>query len=158
MSQTTPPHSATQFGELPADPSERHEVLLDVFGQWIFWHRNRALQASQEFVESGADRGKLGAIRRKYFDGVAALDREQRQAAMLLAQATLDAFLEQLIWSLGDEGTDAKFDDRHAYRFRLEIELVEVNSNEAVEQVPINRGGRFFGKNWGRWLNKFKSK
>src|SRR5215471_9746078 len=91
--------------DLPTNPKERHEVLVDLFGQFVFWLRNWALDASQKLIDSDEAREKLGNIRRKYYEGVAQLAPEQRQAAMLLAEETLNGFAERLIWFLGNEGT-----------------------------------------------------
>jgi hypothetical protein len=76
---------------------------------------------------------------------------------MLLAEATLNGFLERFAWLLGDEGTDARMGSRHAYRFRVEMEIVDVETGEVVDQETINRGGKFFGSYWGRWLNRYSS-
>jgi len=40
----------------------------------------------------------------------------------------------------------------------VELEIVDVRTEEVVECETINRGGRFFGKNWGRWLNRFRTR
>jgi hypothetical protein len=83
---------------------------------------------------------------------------EQREAAMLLVEETLNGFAERLVWLLGDEGTDARLGSRHAYRFRVEMEIVDVETGEVIEEETINRGGKFFGSYWGRWLNRFSSR
>lgn len=137
---------------------ERHEQLVDLFGQFLFWLRNRSLSSSRLLVNSQDARKKLGKIRRKYYDGVAAMSEEEREAALLLAEETLDGFLERLTWLLGDEGTDARFGTHHAYRFRVDMEIVDVESGEVVDTETINRGGRFFGSYWGRWLNHHRDK
>jgi hypothetical protein len=140
---------------LPLDQREKHETLVDLFGQFLFWLRNGSLSASREFVMSEEIREKLGTIRRAYYDGVAQMPPEKREAALLLAQETLDGFIERLLWAMGDEGTDARFGTHHAYRFRIEMEIVDVESGRVVEEETINRGGKFFGNYWGRWLNRF---
>jgi len=76
---------------------------------------------------------------------------------MLLVEETLNGFAERLVWDLGDEGTDARMGSRHAYRFRVEMEIVDVETGELVEEETINRGGKFFGSYWGRWLNRYSS-
>lgn len=142
--------------ELPADAKERHEAFVDLFGQFIFWLRNWSLEASRRLVHSEDARERIGNIRRRYYEGVAQMADEQREAALLLAEETLNGFLERLTWVLGDEGVDTKLGDRHAYRFRVEIEIVDADSAAVIETDSINRGGRFFGKYWGRWLNRHR--
>lgn len=143
------------FLSLSEDPTIRHERYIDYFGQFIFWIRNSSLSTSRTLVESNEKRNKLGTIRREPYEGVAALTPEQREAAMSLAKETLDGFIERLIWSLGDEGTDAKLGSAHAYRFRIVMEVVDAETEELADEEVINRGGRFFGSYWGRWLNRF---
>jgi hypothetical protein len=46
---------------------------------------------------------------------------------------------------------------QHAFRFRVEMEIVDVQTGEIVETETINRGEKFFGKYWGRWLNRYSS-
>ena len=144
--------------DLPSDPKERHQKYVDAFGEFIFWLRNWSLDASRHLIESSEAREALGTVRRRYYDGVAQLTPEQREAALLIAQETLDGLLQRLTWALGDEGTDARLGQGHAYRFRVEMEIVDVATGEVVEVETINRGGKFFGSYWGRWLNRFASK
>jgi hypothetical protein len=158
MSRRGPLAFAQQISELPTDGSERHERFVDFFGQFVFWLRNRSLEASRNVVESQEAREQLGTIRRSYYEGVAALPPNEREAALLLAQETLDGFLERLMWTLGDEGTDARFGDQCAYRFRITMEIVDRSTCEIIDEETINRGGKFFGSYWGRWLNRHKDK
>jgi hypothetical protein len=155
MSQSGPLAFSKEFSQLPSDQNERHGELVNFFGQFIFWLRRCSLRASREFINSEETRAKLGTIRRAYYDGAANLLPEQREAAMFLAEETLDGFIERLLWSLGDEGTDARVGSQHAYRFRVDMEIVDVESGETVYEETINRGGKFFGSYWGRWLNRY---
>lgn len=141
-----------------SEPKERHEKFVDLFGHFLFWLRNCSLRASRKLTDSEEAREKLGTIRRKSYDAVARMSSDDREAAHSLTEETLNAFLERLAWCLGDEGTDARFGSRHAYRFRVEMEIVEVESGEVVDTETINRGGRFFGSYWGRWLNQHGDK
>jgi hypothetical protein len=141
--------------ELPSDRAERHEALVAVFGRFVFWLRKWCLSASRQFIESEGSRSKLGTVRRRYYDGVAGLSPEQREAAMLLVEETLNGFGERLVWALGDEGTDSRFGSKHAYRFRIVMEIVDAVTGDIVEEEVINRGGRFFGSYWGKWLNRY---
>lgn len=144
--------------QFPADERSRHEEIVDLFGHFIFWLRNASLRASKTLIESDNVREELGTIRRRYYDGVAKLSAEDRESAMLLAEETLNGFLERLLWSLGDEGTDSRIGKSHAYRFRIEMEIVDLKSEAVVQTESINRGGKFFGTYWGRWLNRHQDK
>jgi hypothetical protein len=154
----TPLSFDKDISQLPSDGKQRHEALVDLFGQFLFWLRNSSLRASRTFIESAEAREKLGTIRSRYYEGVAQLPPEQREAAMLLVEETLNGFAERLVYILGDEGTDARIGSRHAYRFRVEMEIVDIETGDVVEEETINRGGKFFGSYWGRWLNHFSSR
>jgi hypothetical protein len=152
-------HLATDkdVSQLLSDDKKRHEVFVEFFGQFLFWLRNSSLSTSRHFIESDELREKLGTIRRQYYEGVARMPPEQREAAMLLVEETLNGFAERLTWLLGDEGTDARIGQRHAYRFRLEMEIVDIESGEVIGEETINRGDKFFGSYWGRWLNRYSA-
>ena len=145
------------LSQLPTDKNRRHEQFVDFFGQFLFWLRNSSLKASRNFIESSEARERLGTIRRRYYENVAQMPAAQRDAAMLLVEETLNAFLERMTSMLGDEGTDARIGGRHAYRFRLEMEIVDVQNGEIVDSETINRGGSYFGRYWGKWLNRYSS-
>jgi hypothetical protein len=144
--------------EVLSRPAERHESLVDYFGQFLFWLRNWAIDASRRFVESEEARNKLGSIRRGDFERIAQMTPEQRDLVIRFAEETLNGFAERLVWFLGDEGTDSRFGSSHAYRYRIVMEIVDIATGEVVEEETINRGGRFFGSYWGKWLNRYRSK
>lgn len=143
--------------DLSTNPAQRHQELVDLFGQFIFWIRNETLRASRTLVESEEGRENLGTIRRAPYEGTAYMRAEDRESALLLAEETLNGFIERLLWSLGDEGTDARYGPRNAYRFLVDMEIVDVQTEKVVHKETINRGGKFFGSYWGRWLNRFKN-
>lgn len=145
----------SDLSQLPSEKRARHEAFVDLFGQFLFWLRNSSLRASRKLLESSELREKLGAIRREPYEAVAQMASDQREASMLLVEESLNGFAERLAWYLGDEGTDARLGSHHSYRFRIEMEVVDVESGEVVEVETINRGGKFFGSYWGRWLNRY---
>jgi hypothetical protein len=151
-----PPKIDLKFSDLPADPKQRHEVLVDVFGQYIYWLRNWAIQEVCEVIESEEAREKLGTIRRRKYDTVAALNPEERFAACKFAEAATDRFIQLLLTMLSGTGEDQRLGDDHAIRFKLLMEILEVETAEVVLEETINRGGeKFFADYWGRWLNRF---
>jgi hypothetical protein len=159
MTQKRPFAITHNYDTLPTDPRERHEIFVDFFGQFIMWLRNWSISASTTLIGSEEARAGIGTIRRKYYDGVAQMDCEQRDAAMMLAEDTVNGFAERLIWFLGGQGTDLRCGPNHAFRFQVVMEIIDVESNEVVEQETISAGGKkFFGSYWGRWLNRFKDK
>ena len=153
-----PPSFDIEPFDLSPNDKRRHEELVDLFGKFMFWIRNWSLRKSSSLLESEEARDKLGTIRRRYFDGVANMAAEDKEAALLFAEGTLDSFLEMLIWSLGNEGSDARLSKRYAYRFEIKMEIIDVESGDTIHTESINRGGKFFGSYWGRWLNRYRDK
>lgn len=157
MSQQ-PPQIHLNVRDLPVDPKQRHEVLVDVFGQYIMWLRNWTTKASGELVESEAARQRLGAIRRRKYDAVAAMSPDQRIAACELAEATVDRFIQLFLTLLAGTGVDQRLGRDHAVRLRLILEVLRVDSHEVVHEEIINRDGRkFFADYWGRWINQLST-
>ena len=147
-----------EYSELPSDPSECHEILVDCFGQFLFWLRNWSLESSRKLVESEDARQRLGKLRQRCFEGVAKMTPEQREAAMLLVEETLNGFGERLIWCLGGKSIDLKFGSKHACRFQVDIEIIEVETEQTVKKETVSVGGKkFFGSYWGRWLNRYSA-
>ncbi len=159
MTARSPMAIDQEYMDLPADRSERHEVLVDCFGQFFFWLRNWSISASKNLIKSEEAREKLGTIRRRHYDGVANMPPEQQEAAMLLVEETVNGFGERLTWFLGNQGTDFRFGTKHAFRFQIQIELIDLETDKVIEKEIINQGGkRFFGDYWGRWLNLHRDK
>lgn len=151
-----PPQFDIDFENLPSDPEERHEVLVDLFGRYLFWLRNWSVSETQELTDSEEARKSLGTIRRKKYDTLAALTPEQRDVAFEISEASVDRFIQLFLTMMADMGTDQRLGKDHAIRFKLEMEICDVENGEVVEQETISRGGRkFFANYWGRWLNRF---
>jgi hypothetical protein len=36
------------------------------------------------------------------------------------------------------------------------MEIVDVETQHVVEEAVINRGAKFFGSYWGKWLNRHR--
>jgi hypothetical protein len=39
----------------------------------------------------------------------------------------------------------------------VELEVVDLETGTVVDEEVINRGGAYFGRYWGRWLNLYSS-
>jgi hypothetical protein len=158
MDRERPPQIDSKFADLPTDPKERHEILVDLFGHYVLWLRNRSLRTTRQLAESEEMRAGLGTIRSARYDELAAMPPEQREAAYKAAEATVDRFIESFLTLLSGTGADERLGEGHAVRFRLDLEICEVESMEVVGQETLNRGGeKFFAGYWGRWLNRFGS-
>ncbi len=94
MRDRRPPNLKIDFADLPSDAEERHELLVDLFGRYIFWLRKWTVSATRELAESDEARDKLGTIRRKKYDELAALTPEQQRIACAICEATVDRFIQ----------------------------------------------------------------
>ncbi len=156
MSQNQPLRIEIELDQLPQDPRLRHELLVDVLGQYLLWLRNRSVDSSRKVIETPDVKEKLGNIRWKRYEGVASMSSDQQQAACQLAEATVDRFIQLLLTMLSGTGVDQRLGSTYAIRFRLDIEVLDVESENVVVSETINRGGqKFFADYWGRWLNRF---
>jgi hypothetical protein len=159
MSNHRPPQIDIDFANLPSDPRERHEVLVDLFGRYMFWLRNWTVSATRELAESEEAREKLGTIRRKKYDELAALTPEQQDVACKISVATVDRFIQLFLTMLAGTGVDQRLGNDYAIRFKLDMEICDVENVEVIDRETINRGGKkLFSDYWGRWLNQFASK
>lgn len=150
-----PPLISLDFASLPSEPRQRHELLVDVFGQYLMWLRNWTVEASHELAESAEARQKLGAIQRRKYEAVAALTPDQRDVACAFAEGAVDRFIQLFLTMLSGTGVDHQLGLHHAVRFRLEMEILRVADRAIVGQEVINRGGeKFFAEYWGRWKNR----
>jgi hypothetical protein len=153
-----PPGSDFDLESLSHDSKERHDSIVDLLGQYIFWMRNWSVSRSKEFVESDEARGQLGAIQRERFDGIASLAPKDKEAAIAFAEATVDDFCDLLLRFLGNEGYDLRVGSGEAVQVLLEMVFINVESDQVVDREIVNRDGNSMPKYWGRWLNRYGKK
>jgi hypothetical protein len=158
MSDHRPPRIEINLADLPADPAERHEVLVDIFGRYIMWARDKSVSVNGVLIESEQSRKALGGIRRRKYDQLAALAADQQATACSIAEATVDRFIQLLLVILTGIGADQRLGEDHAFIFKLDVEIIDAMTLAIVERETINRGGKkVFAEYWGRWLNRFSS-
>jgi hypothetical protein len=117
------------------------------------------VSATRELAESEEAREKLGTIRRKKYDELAALTPEQQDVACKISVATVDRFIQLFLTMLAGTGVDQRLGNDYAIRFKLDMEICDVENVEVIDRETINRGGKkLFSDYWGRWLNQFASK
>ncbi len=155
MNDNRSPYIDVKFDQLPHDARQRHEVLVDVLGQYIIWLRNSSVDSSRHMISSPGAKGKLGEIRWKGYEGVANMPAEHQKAACELAEATVDRFIQLVLTMLSGTGVDQRLGSSHAVRLKLDMEILDVKSEEIVASDTLNRGGeKFFADYWGRWINR----
>ncbi len=145
------------LSSLPEDKDLRHEVFVEFFGQIMFALRNGILQSTRDLIESADKRDRLSVVMQRYYEGVGQMSQDQREAAMALVETTLNRFALELCEVLGHQGSRARIGTRDAYRFRLVMEIVDPETLKIYDEETLNRGGKSFGRYWGRWLNRYSS-
>lgn len=156
MNTHRPPTIETNFSELPSDSKERHEMLVDVFGRYLFWLRNWTVDATRQLSQNEETREKLGAMRRIKYDECSAFTLAQQETVYKISEATVDRFIQLFLTMLAGASIDQRLGKDHAFQFKLDIEISNVDNGDVVEKATINRGGKkFFADYWGRWLNQF---
>jgi hypothetical protein len=153
-----PPTVAGCFDDLPADPRERREAFVEFLGQHLFSTRNQRLSAIRQLVESAESRNGLGTIHRQPYEAVSGLEPSGRKAAMELAQTAINLFIQDLLGLLQNIGSDVRFGENHALRYRLWLEVIDLADEDhpVVAEELINRdASRALESYFGRWLNKY---
>lgn len=152
-----PPEIESAWSDLPSDPAERHEALVDIFGRYMMWMRDWSVDTTRDLGESEDSREKIRAMSRDKWEKLSQLSPEERAVAYEVAQATTDRFVQMLLVMLGNQGVDQRLGNDHGVRFKLDLEICDADTVEVVESETINRGGKkFFGDYWGRWLNRLR--
>ena len=151
-----PPKIDLDFDNLPRDPQERHEILLDVFGEYLFWVRGQTLSRARGLAESLEARKQLGTIYRKVYEEAAKLNPQDREVAYGLAEACLDCFSCLFLTMISGTGFEDHIGPNHVFRYRLDMEICDAETGDIVLEETINRNGKkFFPDYWGRWLNRY---
>jgi hypothetical protein len=82
---------------------------------------------------------------------------DDKEAAIALAESTVDKFLQALLPMFGNTGVDDKLNVEQAIQFRLVVDIVTTNSEELIYTKTLSRGARqFCADYWGKWINTFK--
>lgn len=153
---TRPPRFEIDGDTLPVDPKERHEALVNVFGQYLFWARHQTMQAIRSRGDSSEERSALGQQCRTDFDEIAQLRPEDRERAYAIAQRAMDIFARMMLTMISGQGFDDSLGQHHVFRYRLTMEICDSRTGDVVLEEVINRNGeKFFPEYWGRWLNRF---
>ena len=140
---------------LPDDEAGRREALLEAFGEQLFRARNARLASLRRLLGESAAREALGTIHAKPYNELARLGPEVVSPGVGVAKAALDNYIYQLLGTFTNIGTDVRIGERHALRYRLVAEIIDVETHEAVEEMVINRDTRkSLVDYFGRWLNR----
>jgi hypothetical protein len=154
-----PPPIDVDYRELPTDPKERHEILVDIFGTYLMWAKRTALNITKQRVTSEDAREELGRLFRQVYDDAAGLTTEQREIAFQLADSAVSLFARLMLTTISGQGFDDELGPEHVFRYRLVMEICSAKDGQIEDEEIINRNGRkFFPEYWGRWINENKPK
>jgi hypothetical protein len=152
------------FECLPADAKERHEALIDLFGQHVFWMRNHVGEKVEQLLQDPELRKKLGRIPAEPYEQVATLGKEVENKAKALARAAVDQFIREMMSLLMNRGVGTKLGEDHCIKYELNLEIHRIPKDEEfadgerepdtlVEYDTINIDGRrAFSQYFGTWI------
>ncbi len=174
----------TQYDQLPDDPAQRHEALLEIFGQDVLGHRNNALRSVFKKIENRGS-GELPYDKDFFAKAAESLSTEQREICQTLAVRVIADFMSGFMTMLCSHSSNKPLGRNHgiAYHLLLEIESLNRTREESsadenmeledfdppdqrqpsatepdasLEVHELQTGGRLFFPNyWNRWQHKF---
>jgi hypothetical protein len=153
-----PPQLSFDFSNIPADPASRNELFSDLLGTYIMWTRQSVLSSLRTKVNSEESRRDLGTLFRAVYDNVGSMAPDKREMALKLAERAIDNFAQDLLLLLSHRGGDLRLSDGHVIQFRLDMEILDPNTDTVVATEAVNRGRTYLPGRWGRWLNRLSPK
>jgi hypothetical protein len=153
-----PPTVNGTFDDLPATPGDRHEAFVSFFGQHLFSIRNQRIAAIRRCIESAEVRERLGNYHRRHYEAISSLSPEGQDAAVALAQYSIDLFMQDLLSLFQNTGPGVRLGTDHAFKYQLVLEIMDLGDDEepVVAEELVNHGGaRALGDYFGRWLNAY---
>jgi hypothetical protein len=150
-----PPQISLDLSDLEKnDPAKRSEVFADLLGVYIMWIRSRVVNSARIRISSEEDRAKMGKLFRAVYDRIAMLEPEQREAALKFAERCVDNFAQELLMLLSHVGNDLRLSSGNVIRLRLDMEIINPETDQVLASEGVNRGRTYLPSRWGRWLNQ----
>jgi hypothetical protein len=138
-----PPPVDLTFGDVPTDPRAKHELLVRIFGSYLAWAFSEASKISKDFVESTEKRKELSPAGQRYYEEISmTLPDEMKPLLYKFGDAELKNFAKIIMVMLTAQGISHRFGDHHAIRFKLIMEIIDVETASVQLEEIINRGGR----------------
>ena len=154
----------TEFDDLPEDPSERHEMIMNFVGQEIVGFRNEALERIFGELDRN-DWEHLLPYDAKFFeDASEALDADQRDVARKLTERAFTHFMYRFLTMLSCDGRNHPLGTKHGlhYNWNAQVRYYPKSEREAdrhgdvIEEHDLNEGELELSKYWNRWMRLFK--
>lgn len=153
-----PPSISKDLEDLSLDDSERHSECIDIFGLYLMWMRSITLRQTRARVTSEVARQELGTILRRSYDLVSQMGDDEQEVCIRFAERCMDEFAQELLLLLDNQGDDLKLGRHHSLRFRLDLEIYDMESGKLVDDETINRGRGLLSERWGKWINRLAEK
>lgn len=152
----TAPQTTLTPSQVPDEPGEAKEAMLEIFGQHLFWLRNQRLRILRRLLADESSRAKLGTVFRRPFDAMASHGEEAANAAVDFAEQAIDGYMKDLLAMLTNIGDDMRFGPGHSLRYRLVLEVVDPATDTVVREEVINRDTEdWLPGYYGGWLVEY---
>jgi hypothetical protein len=120
--------------------------------------RNERLSTLRELLNSPDARQRIGTINGKPFEAMAARGPEACVAALDVARAAIDLYIQDVLTLLTDIGGDMRLGPEHSVRYRLISEVRQTETGALIADETINREGpQWLPGYFGKWLNRYKN-
>lgn len=152
-----PPNLALSQADLEKSGEQLHEMLVHIFGAYVMWCREQALENNRRFVESDEAREQLARVLREPFERAASeFTDEQKDIVQQLQSRAVGNFGKLMLTLLSGTGFDQPLGRDFVARFRLVMEICDAREGAVVREEVLNRNGKkFFPEYWTKWLNEY---
>ncbi len=126
-----------------------------MFGQCFVWALSEASNISKDFVESTEKRETLSPRGRQYYEEIAMMFSDEKKPFLYkFGDAELKNFAKIILAILTGQGISQKLGELHAIRFKLVMEIIDIETRSVQLEEVINRGGEKTFMNYlDKWLN-----
>lgn len=151
----TPPVFPFDLDSLPENNQERHERVVELFGDYMMWIRGQTMEHVSSLTSSVDSSHSIARVSREPYEAVASMSVPDREKAIALAKVAIDSYAKIFLTMLSGTGNDQRLGVDHSAKFLLSMEIHDIEKDEVVVDEIVNRGGKkFFPEYWGRWINK----
>jgi hypothetical protein len=152
-----PPNIPLNRDQLEKSKDEVHELLVEIFGAYVMWCREQALENTRHLVESHEAREEIARLLREPFERAASeFSGEQKEIAHQLQSRAVANFGKLLLTLLSGTGFDQPLGRDFVARFRLVMEICDSREGNVISEEVLNRNGKkFFPEYWAKWLNEY---
>ena len=152
------PSPPFRYSDLPEEESLQREMLIELFGHYLFDSREKSMDAVMKYLKSQESRDSLGSVKAKPFEVLLETkdSTEKLEAVQGIVGKAIEIFAKALLAFMGNTGNAYKLDERHSVRLKMNLEVVDSSTGKVVIDQNINTDGtKAFMSYWGRWLSNW---